>query len=442
MTPVKIKQALKALPSGSGTGTIEKAYEGALHRINSQPDSQQEIARKILTWISYAQRPLSISELQHALAVEPNTLMVETCRFLRREELTLYCAGLVIIDEKSDMVRFIHYTLQEYFEMHRAVQLPDGDSMLAKSCLRYLLFDDLFKALSSSKDRRMKGSGSDADQDDMDQSKETSDDNCSDYSEYAPGQGLNNRESWDYLGYVPCKVGRDFSLVRYAVSQWHHHTYQSGENEQAVTNLVVTFLRRTQQNYRLAGLIYHYFVEVHSEGSESLDLSIEHTTPLMIASYCGLNKTCQLLLKTDALEASSRDFRTPLIYAVLGEHTTTVDLLLARGARTDSYDSDGWLPQHYAACSGNVELMSCLMRCPIVIDEHDSTHVGQTALMMACELGHESIVALLLQNGADAKIMDWRGKTAMQYAFEAHHERILDILSKTMPELGCSKSHP
>ena len=45
-------------------------YKDAMKRIEGQVLDQEELAKQVLSWITCAQRPLTTSELQHALAVE------------------------------------------------------------------------------------------------------------------------------------------------------------------------------------------------------------------------------------------------------------------------------------------------------------------------------------------------------------------------------------
>jgi len=67
-TPKTIRAALKKLPTGSEA--YDHAYKGAMERIEEQVAEQEELAKQILSWITCAKRQLTMSELQHALAVE------------------------------------------------------------------------------------------------------------------------------------------------------------------------------------------------------------------------------------------------------------------------------------------------------------------------------------------------------------------------------------
>ena len=401
---MKVRQTLKALPSGSGLSTIEVAYDGAIERIDSQLTGQREIARKILTWISYAQRPLSISELQHALSVESDSTDIDEDSLLYEEDLTAHCAGLVIIDIKSKLVRFVHYTLQEYFKANKCAKLPDGDSILATTCLRYLIFEGISKILSTSRDFIYTDEESLSNEDD----EIVVEDACS---------VLDRRESNDPEAYLPLKCKKQFPFTSYAIEEWQHHNLRSQEQGHANTFLIVNFLTLLQRSPHLAAIVFSSHMNGNWEGADCLNIYPVHTLPLMIASYCGFEQTCQILLDTDsnAVNAKSGRCASPLIHAIQGGHSTIVELLLSRGAKTDLPDSDGWLPQHHVASLGNVAMMVSLLACGIDINEQDS-NIGQTALMVASETGSEPVVVLLLEEGADANVKDHRGMTALQYA--------------------------
>jgi len=64
-SPKAIRAALKNLATGSGA--YDHAYEDAMERIDSQIKDQEELAKQVLSWITCAKRPLTTSELQHAL---------------------------------------------------------------------------------------------------------------------------------------------------------------------------------------------------------------------------------------------------------------------------------------------------------------------------------------------------------------------------------------
>lgn len=97
-------------------GLLEKAYKQAMDRINNQRKGFRQLAMKILSWITCAKRQLTISELQHALAVETGCTELDMENFLDVRDMVTACAGLVTVDEESSVIRLVHYTTQEYFD--------------------------------------------------------------------------------------------------------------------------------------------------------------------------------------------------------------------------------------------------------------------------------------------------------------------------------------
>jgi hypothetical protein len=102
------------------------AYKEAMERIKHQPGDFPKLASMVLSWITFAKRPLTTSELQHALAVEIGASKLDEENLLDTEDMVSVCAGLVTIDEESDIIRLVHYTTQEYFEQTGTIRFPDA----------------------------------------------------------------------------------------------------------------------------------------------------------------------------------------------------------------------------------------------------------------------------------------------------------------------------
>ncbi|KAK4224352.1 hypothetical protein QBC38DRAFT_502318 [Podospora fimiseda] len=107
-----LENALRTLPK-----ELDQTYDEAMRPIYNQNEDDRELAWKILTWIALANRPLSKSEIQHALAVFAGDRTFDEMNVPDEELLTSVRAGLISIDAIDDTtVRLIHYTAQEYFE--------------------------------------------------------------------------------------------------------------------------------------------------------------------------------------------------------------------------------------------------------------------------------------------------------------------------------------
>ena len=95
-----VRNALQNLPM-----EVNATYDEAMKRIQRQSAADKKLAERILSWITYSRRPLSYQELQHALAVTPEMTDMITEALVDKCFLIDICAGLVVIDDQSQIVR-------------------------------------------------------------------------------------------------------------------------------------------------------------------------------------------------------------------------------------------------------------------------------------------------------------------------------------------------
>ncbi|KAF4510785.1 hypothetical protein G6O67_002651 [Ophiocordyceps sinensis] len=125
-TSVKaIRSALEELPKGSGA--YNEAFEMAMKRVETQAPGHRALAKQALAWIVCAKRPLNTLELQHALAVEACHTRFEQEALPDIEIMVSVCAGLIVMDKKSQFVRPVHYTTQQYFAETRTAWFPEAE---------------------------------------------------------------------------------------------------------------------------------------------------------------------------------------------------------------------------------------------------------------------------------------------------------------------------
>jgi hypothetical protein len=159
-TEKDVKTTLVTLTKGAAA--LDDAYKKALQRIDGQLEGDRELARKVLSWITFAKRPLTTVEICCALAVEPEEDEIDPENVLTQEDLISVCAGLVVVDQESDLIRLVHYTTQEYFERTGDVWNPGGQEHIATTCLTYLSFSALKKDCSKTDSWTMRLSTGDA----------------------------------------------------------------------------------------------------------------------------------------------------------------------------------------------------------------------------------------------------------------------------------------
>jgi plasmid replication initiation protein len=95
-----VLDALNNLPND-----IDEIYDQAMERIERQSNADKELAERVLSWITYARRPLTVEELQHALAVSSKMTEMNARALIFELKLTSVCAGLVVIDGEQRTIR-------------------------------------------------------------------------------------------------------------------------------------------------------------------------------------------------------------------------------------------------------------------------------------------------------------------------------------------------
>jgi ankyrin repeat protein len=364
-TKSKVQITLDALSKQSQT--LENAYEDAVKRLRSQLPGDAALATRVLTWIIYAERALTTSELRHALAVELGQANLDEDNVLDIEDIVAVCAGLVTVDKKSDIVRLVHYTTQEYFKSMREDWNPDGQLDITRTCLTYLSF----KAFRSKS-----------------------------FSIYTEFKAHFN----------------DYPFLDYAAQYWGTHAVSV---KAEVSELARAALLNKNPAPNLA-LLYASF-RGHIEIVKLLldygaDLSITHAetgwTPLGFAVSEGHIETVKLLLDYGAdPDIADTDSWTPLLNASSEGHVEIVKLLLDNGADSSIADvGTGWTPFITAIQRGYREVVELLL--PTGIGMNNTvlwlTRRGYTDLL---KLSHE-------RHNGDLQIIN------------SHNENLLHVAAK------------
>ncbi|KAF5592395.1 hypothetical protein FPCIR_5716 [Fusarium pseudocircinatum] len=150
------KDALTTLPTGASA--YNKAYDDVMKRIESQDEEGIAVAKEVLGWLTFAKRPLRIEELRTAVVIEETDTDVDEDKLMDIEDMVSTCAGLVTINKWNDTVTLIHYTVEEYLRRTWpawANSHPDAETVIATTCLTYLLFS-VFDVEVSELDRLLK----------------------------------------------------------------------------------------------------------------------------------------------------------------------------------------------------------------------------------------------------------------------------------------------
>ncbi|KAF2175872.1 hypothetical protein K469DRAFT_763229 [Zopfia rhizophila CBS 207.26] len=324
-SPKAIRIALKNLPTGSEA--YDHAYKEAMERIEGQVADSRDLAKQ-LSWITCAKRRLTILELRHALAVEIGASELDEENLPEIEDMVSVCAGLVTVDEESDIIRLVHYTIQEYFERTWGSWFPTAQRDITMRCVTYLSF---------------------------------------------------NAFSTDF-----CLTDEEFNarlrvniLYDYASRNWGYHAQAASTDvEQLILNFLQSKAKVSASSQAMMAFGGYYSQRVPS-----------HITGVHLAAYFGLEEIIMALLKKghypDVKDSSGR---TPLSWAAENGHEVVVKLLLAtERVDLDSKDKDGQTPLWRAAEKGHEAVVELLLaRRDVDVNSKDVS--GITPLWWAAAL--------------------------------------------------------
>lgn len=135
-----MEDALEAL-----SRNLPGAFEETINRIQRLPESRRQLGMNALMWICHAKCPLTVSELSEALSVRVGQVDISRKRCPSANMILECCQGLVILDPESMSIRLAHYAIQEYLMGQSEKLFPRADSIMATTCLLYLMFDSFRK---------------------------------------------------------------------------------------------------------------------------------------------------------------------------------------------------------------------------------------------------------------------------------------------------------
>jgi len=304
----------------------------------SQDRDNVELAKRVLAWLSCAQRPMTVLGIQHALAVVPGSTNIDKDALIDEGLLLSVCAGLVSIET----LRFAHHTYQEYVERTLMHWFPTAQIEIATTCLTYLSFDVFAE---------------------------------------------------DYHGSVQETENQvqEYPLFRYAARFWGNHV--RGEPERILKELVLKFLEQESNLSSSIQLLPELEREKHSRRAR------KPVTQLWVAAYFGLEVICRLLLANGAnVEAKTGSGETALYRAVTNRHEAVTRLLLENGADVNAQGGFYSNALQAASACGHDTVVRLLLEKGADINAQGGLY--SNALQAASVRGCDTAVRLLLENRA------------------------------------------
>ncbi|KAJ4865462.1 ankyrin repeats (3 copies) domain-containing protein [Trichoderma breve] len=435
--PAKIMAAVHSIPKG-----LDELYERLIR--NMTPASL-----KLIKWVCFATRPLSVSELRWAMAVRADYSSLNACQNAEdyipdddrmKKQIVKLSRGLAEVTTGDDLiVQFIHQSVKDFFidmGLSKLVEEIVGDSTspyaaigvshleLSKACIQYFAMEEVVQ--------------------------------------------LTNYERQ--------KLYTEFPFLRYAISSWVAHLKKSDDYgitpegvldffEWPLNNLLDiwtkiynemhrysdgcptddTHLEHVAARYDIQGVM-NGILQSHSVttiGVDSKDGS--EMTPLAWAAKNGHKDMCRLLLGTGRVEIDAKclNNQTPLFLAAQGGHQAVVSLLLAtKQVDINVEDGAGMTPLSLATKNGDLALVKLLFdtgQIDFNTKAHDhaemiysTNYEGHTPLTLAAMKGYEVVVKLLLATGkAEINLRGFGGHAALALAAMSGQDAVVKLLLAT-----------
>ncbi|KAL8811242.1 MAG: hypothetical protein Q9223_007574, partial [Gallowayella weberi] len=390
-----------------GAAALDAAYREALHRIEGQLDNDRGLAKRVLSWITFAKRPLTTAEICCGLAVEPDKAEIDPESVYNSEDLVSVCAGLVVVDHESGIIRLVHYTTQEYFERIGDVWNPGGQLHITIACLTYLSFTT-FQSGSCSTDKEF---------DERLQQHQ--------FLDYAA-------KHWGYharvveadvtdLAYTFLQGGLLSSAIQVVGAPDYHYEGYS-------TNYVrMTALHYTAQ-FGLAGITERVLAAVDEPVTKTVNAKDSRgNSPLSTAAWNGHGEMTKTLLDNGAnVNAQGGDYGNALQAASVGGYEQVVKILLDKGADINAQGGHYGNALQAASLRGHEQVVKILLDKGADVNAQRG-HYGN-ALQAASFGGYEQVVKILLDKGADINAQSGYYENALQAGSFEGHEQVVKIL--------------
>lgn len=358
----KFKTALESLPDD-----LNVTYDEIWERIKAQNPDDADLAKKVVYWVFHAMRPLTVRELQHALAVEPDDTSLDGDSIPDEDLMVSVCAGIVAVQGESNTVGLVHSTTQEYFERKATEFFPEAQREILKTCLTYLSFQ-----------------------------------------EFESGPCNSDKEVEIRLQERP--------LLQYASRHWGRHV--TGPLEESEEEPILDFLN---QDSKMTSSLQILHIRANNL-ERYTQLYPRNVSALWLAAYFGLSGIAKLLLDRGVEDDGNDKLGTrPFELAASRGHENVVRLLLRYKATRDINTAF-----HHAAWSGHEAVMRVLLEYGADINAPNK--IGMTALHLASQMGHEKLTRFLLERGADIALTTGHSRVALFLAARGGHSAVTQVL--------------
>jgi hypothetical protein len=385
-----LRKSLATLPR-----TLDQTYDRILSSISEE---YSEYAMRILQWLTFSARPLSVDEIAEVVAIDvARDLAFDRAEVLEDPlEALNICSSLVTIttneaEGKSSpaqrIIALAHYSVQEYLVSDRikqgearqySMQEIDCHNALTKGCLMYLT---------------------------------------------------------QFQQPLSTEVLEASALARYAAEFWSSHFRKTGDKMEQVSHLAISFMAREEPAY-LNWLRLHDPDPPWAGPNLEKSLTVDSIPmPLDYAGLLGFSTITRRLLDQGVdVNAQGGYHGNALQAASHGGHEQVVKTLLDKGADVNAQGGHYGNALLAASFKGHEQVVKLLLEKGANINSESGDY--SNALQVASFRGHEQVVKLLLEKGADVNAQGGHYGNALQAASFKGHEA---TVSKGPGVRGCAK---
>ncbi|KAL8778704.1 MAG: hypothetical protein Q9213_007291 [Squamulea squamosa] len=380
-SPGAVRRSLGSLPDD-----LTDIYTAALARIGDQSEEHRSLAHRILEWVTFAKQPLSLRSLQYALAIESGQTEFDEELMPDKEIMFNVCAGLIVHDTQSDVVRLVHHTAQEHFVAKN--RFPDAHSNITKTCLTYLSYEAL---QSDGPDKREL--------------------NIKDHP-LLPYVSF----FWGVHAVASPEAMAEDEVIKFLASDPRVHLGREEDYIMYLDGLSTVFIGSvpgfsTAAFFGLLGTMLRLKPDVH----EVDEISFRGWSVLHLSVHNRQTGVVEQLLKWGAtVDCWDRHKEnTPLFLAIKQNDCRMMESLLLHGADPNLQNKLGESPLIVAVFFADTRTMRKLLGVAVELNAQENT--GKTALHWSVLLQNIEHLVLLLEHGASPEIMDYNGDPNMVF---------------------------
>ena len=274
--------ALDTLPT-----ELDDVYSIAVNRIKEQSQNLKDLGMRILAWVIYAARRLTIAELRHAIATRHEDIFFREKGLMKSKEFITRTAGL--LQFQNGKVECVHHTITEFLKKpQQAGFFPNAQTEIALTCLTYLKF-------SNFKD---------------------------------PTDDMENRAI-------------EFPFLDYAARHWGYHATRCINHEPEYSKAFSDVLSKDEIPFGSLQIIAAKVLE--NPVALRIPMWKRNMRPLQMAIVCGLESIVETILSQNDVDTEEIGYKdeTALHTAARSSSQSATKLLLSRHAKVNATNYSG-----------------------------------------------------------------------------------------------------